>query len=212
VGFAGLCDTGKGVLWAGRCTCVKPLDGLILLTIFAVMLASLMFRWLGIAGIELRMDDQILVVDPYFTRIPFWQQWFGSIRPNSALVRQMLPACNYVLVTHAHWDHLMGVHDVANFTGAGVFGSANTCRLLALLGVPKEQVREIREGAKLVLGTFEVEVFLSEHKAAPGFFLGKIPSKLRPPLRARDYRMDSCFSFRIATRNCTLLTDPGEHP
>jgi L-ascorbate metabolism protein UlaG (beta-lactamase superfamily) len=174
------------------------------------MNTSLMFRWLGIAGIELRLDDQVLVIDPYFTRIPFWQQWFGRVRPNSALIREMLPTCNYILVTHAHWDHLMDVPEVANFTGAVVFGSYNTCQLLRILGVPSQQVQEIQSGNKLTLGPFGASVFLSEHKPAPGFLPGRISSNLRPPLRARDYRMDCCFSFLISTRNCILLTDPGE--
>jgi L-ascorbate metabolism protein UlaG (beta-lactamase superfamily) len=176
------------------------------------MNTSPVFRWLGIAGIELGSEDQVLVIDPYFTRIPFWRQWFGSVHPNSALVRKMLPVCHYVLVTHAHWDHLMDVPEVANYTGAVVFGSHNTCKLLGILGVPYEQVREIRDGDKLTFGPFEARVFQSEHKKAPGFLPGKISPNLRPPLRARDYRMDYCFSFLISAKGRTLLTDPGEHP
>jgi L-ascorbate metabolism protein UlaG (beta-lactamase superfamily) len=179
---------------------------------FAIMNTSPMFRWLGIAGIELRLDDQVLVIDPYFTRIPFWQQWFGSVRPNSALISEMLRACNYILVTHAHWDHLMDVPEVAEFTGAIAFGSFNTCQLLRVLAVPDDQVREVRSGDKLTLGPFEARAFLSQHKKAPGFLPGRISSNLRPPLRARDYRMDCCFSFMISVGDCTLLTDPGEHP
>ncbi len=50
------------------------------------------------------------------------------------------PRCDFVLVTHAHWDHLMDVPDVVLNTGATALGSANTCQLLALLGVAPEPI------------------------------------------------------------------------
>jgi len=176
------------------------------------MNASPTFRWLGIAGLELGGDDQVLAIDPYFTRIPFWRQWIGRIEPDRALVREKIPVCRHVLVTHAHWDHLMDVPEVANSTGASVYGSANTCQLLRLLGVPGERVHEIRSGDSLNLGPFKVKVLPSEHMKVPWFSPGPITQDLRPPLRARDYRMDSCFSFLISVGNRVLLTDPGERP
>ncbi len=176
------------------------------------MNASPTFRWLGIAGLELGVEDQVLVIDPYFTRIPFWRQWIGRIELNRPLVREKLPVCTHLLVTHAHWDHLMDVPEVANSTGARVYGSANTCQLLRLLGVPGEQVQEIRSGDRLDLSPFEVKVFASEHMKVPWFSPGPIAHNLRPPLRARDYRMDCGFSFLISVGDRVLLTDPGERP
>ena len=35
-------------------------------------------RWLGVAGIELRVNKQILVIDPFVTRPPFRRMWFGT--------------------------------------------------------------------------------------------------------------------------------------
>jgi L-ascorbate metabolism protein UlaG (beta-lactamase superfamily) len=176
------------------------------------MKPTLTFRWLGVAGIELMVDEQILLVDPYFSRISFWHQWFGSVHSNSALVRGLIQRCDYILVTHAHWDHLMDVPEVAEFTGAVVFGSSNTCQLLRVLGVANEQVREIHSGAELTLGPFAVRTFSAQHKNAPGFLPGQVAPNLRPPLRARDYRMDACFSFMITAEKIGLLTDPGDRP
>ena len=95
-------------------------------------------RWLGVAGIELRTADQTLVIDPYLTRVPFWRVAFRRLRTDHALVAQHIPRCDFVLVTHSHFDHLMDVPAVVHHTGALALGSVNTCRLLALSGVTQK--------------------------------------------------------------------------
>jgi L-ascorbate metabolism protein UlaG (beta-lactamase superfamily) len=154
----------------------------------------------------------VLAIDPYLTRISFWRQWFGRVQPNRELVASVIPRCDWVLVTHAHWDHLMDVPAVLEHTGATALGSGNTCRLLTLLGVPRDQVRQIGPGDRLPLGPFQVQVLLARHLWVPGYGPGPLARNLRPPLRARDYRMDVCFCFLIEVSGHRLLTDPGEGP
>ncbi len=169
------------------------------------------FRWLGVAGIELRVDDQVLSIDPYLTRLPFWRVAFGRVRPNRGLIAEKIRHCDFVLVTHAHFDHLMDVPDVVRNTGAVAFGSANTCRLLAVLGVPPTQIRQIEIGDQLALGDFRVEVLPAEHVTFAGRrpFSGPLPASLRPPLRARDYRMDGCLGYLVHVDGVRLLHCPG---
>ncbi len=176
------------------------------------MNAPVHFRWLGTAGIELREDQQVLVIDPYFTRFPFWRMWLGRVHPNRRLIAEKIQCCDFVLVTHAHWDHVMDVPDVAQNTGAMVLGSPNTCRLAALCGLPEQQIREIRVGEELSLGHFQIEVLQAKHMRTPGFTPGPLSSDFKPPLRARDYQMDDNFSFVISVGAHRLLTDPGEDP
>src|SRR5207249_5512425 len=95
---------------------------------------SVSFRWLGVAGVELTANGRTLAIDPFFSRPPFKRYLFGPISPDRTLVREKLTCCDYVLVSHAHWDHVMDVPEVALHTGALTFGSPNTCRLLTLLG------------------------------------------------------------------------------
>ncbi|HEX9134023.1 MAG TPA: MBL fold metallo-hydrolase [Ktedonobacteraceae bacterium] len=156
-------------------------------------------RWLGVAGIELRVNEQILVIDPFVTRPPWRRMWLGHVRSNSALVAATVPRCDFVLVTHAHWDHVMDVPDVIGQTRATAFGSPNACRLLAILGVPEKRIYEIKVGDQMTLGTFQIEVLPAEHGLVLGrpFASGSLAPNLRPPLRMRDYRMDACFSFLI---------------
>ncbi len=180
----------------------------------------LWLRWLGVAGIALRQGERVLAVDPYLTRIPFWRQYVGRVTPNRPLVAATVPRCDLVAVTHAHFDHLLDVPQIAQRTGARVLGSANACALLRVLAVAEEQVQQVGVGQRIRLGSYQVEVCPAVHGPAPGFGPGPLGAELpvRPSselaLRARDYRMDCCFSFLITVdapgeRSLRLLTDPG---
>jgi L-ascorbate metabolism protein UlaG (beta-lactamase superfamily) len=164
-------------------------------------------RWLGVAGIELRAKEQILVIDPFVTRPPFRRMWWGRVRSDTTLAAATVPHGDFVLVTHAHWDHVMDVPAVIEQTRAAAFGSPNTCQLLAILGVPEEHLHEIKVGDQLTLGTFQVGVFPAEHALVLGrtFASGPLAPHLRPPLRMRDYRMDACFSFLIEVGGLRFL-------
>jgi L-ascorbate metabolism protein UlaG (beta-lactamase superfamily) len=171
------------------------------------------FRWLGVAGIELRSDGQILVIDPYFTRMPF-RRMLGRVQTDGRLVADQVPRCDFILITHPHYDHLADVPGLVRNTGATALGSANACRLLAALDVPAQQVRQVGVGDSLVLGDFRVEVLPGQHGKIPfaGLFNRRLSPRLRPPLRAWDYRMDGCFSFLIHAAGYRVLVGLGEYP
>jgi L-ascorbate metabolism protein UlaG (beta-lactamase superfamily) len=168
------------------------------------------FRWLGAAGFELRKNQRILLNDPYFTRVPFWRMFFGRLRPNEDLIRSQIPECDFILVTHPHFDHVMDVPCIANRTGATVFGSSNTCRLLSICGVSQRQFREIKIGEVLDLRDFQVRVLPASHVKVPGLASRVLSPRLKPPLRARHYRMDRSFSFHITVDGVRIMTDPGK--
>jgi L-ascorbate metabolism protein UlaG (beta-lactamase superfamily) len=168
-------------------------------------------RWLGVGGIELRAGDQVILIDPYLTRLPLWRMAIGRVRPNRELIVARIPRCDFVLVTHPHVDHLLDVPDVLRNTGALALGSANTCRLLAARGVPARQIREIDVGDRFMLGDFEIEVLPAGHTTFWGWlpFSGPLSPNLHPPLQARDYRMDRCFGFLVIVDGTRLLHCPG---
>jgi hypothetical protein len=173
---------------------------------------SIRFRWLGTASIELVVNDQVLLVDPYFTRFPIRKLVLGRVRPNRALISDRFQRCDHVLVTHAHFDHMMDVPDLVQNTGAVAIGSPNSCRLLAACGVPERKIREVHAGDSLGFGDYQVRVLMGEHIRLPLFTPGPLERVLEPPLRARDYRMDSYYSFLISASGQRLLTDPGICP
>ena len=167
------------------------------------------FRWFGVAGLELHADNQILLIDPFFTRPPLWNLFFGRVSPNHELIAKHISRADAILITHTHYDHLMDVPEVARITGATVYGSRNTCELLELLSVPRAQIQEIHVGDELSLGNINVTVFAAQHMRLPIYTSGALPRSLAPPLRLRDYVMDECFSFLIRAGDVRLLDWAG---
>jgi L-ascorbate metabolism protein UlaG (beta-lactamase superfamily) len=167
---------------------------------------SLTFRWLGAAGVRFKAGEQLLALDPFFTR-PSLLEMLRPVIPDSSLAAKKLPECNAVLVTHSHYDHLLDVPEVLHHTGAVAYGSPNTCQLLNLLGVPPEQVNEVQVGDRLSLGAFKVEVIKGQHSPIPfgWIFNGRLRPGLRPPLRVQDYRMDVCLGYCITVMGMRVL-------
>ena len=176
------------------------------------MKSSVIIKWLGVAGVELKINDQVLLIDPYFTRFPFRKMWAGKVEPDHEVIVEKVKHCNHVLITHAHWDHIMDVPDVVRNTGAPAYGSANSCQLLEILGVSERKIREIHYGDLLRLKDFRVEVLKARHWESPPFLPGPLASNLKPPLRAKDYRMDNFLSFLIRAGDIYILTDTGAYP
>ena len=163
------------------------------------------FRWLGVAGIELRWADRVLMLDPFFTRPPIRYVFGGRVQPDRALVGKWVKSCDYLLITHAHYDHLMDVPEVIRLTGVKAYGSPNTCDLLRMQGVPPEFVGEIKGGELIEFDGFKVKALPAEHLHLPVFKPGRLADDLRPPLRLRDYRMDEPYSYYLELGGMRLL-------
>ncbi|MCX6383142.1 MAG: MBL fold metallo-hydrolase [Actinobacteria bacterium] len=170
---------------------------------------SIFLKWLGVAGIELKVNEHVLIIDPYFTRIPFFKIWFGKLKPDSKLIFEKIKYCDIVFITHSHIDHLMDVPDIIKYTGCKAYGSSNTCKLLSACGVPQELIFEIKVGDILNLGKFKLVILQANHRYIPGFSEGPLKYPLQPPFNARQYRMDTYFAFNILVNGVKFMTDPG---
>ena len=93
--------------------------------------------YLGVNGYQFETGRHVLLVDPYFTRVGFWSvalnQPIASERPrvDESFTHLLTPA-DAVLVTHAHFDHLLDVPAVLERTGA---------ELLTLKGIMGEVMK-----------------------------------------------------------------------
>lgn len=168
-------------------------------------------RWLGTAGLEFHVGDQILAVDPFFTRPSLGATLFSGLQADGELASAMLPRCDHVLISHPHYDHLMDVPAVIQETGARAHGSPNSCELLSQLGVAEKNIHTIMPGDDLTLGDIQVEVLLAKHRSLFGLRLatGPLDKDLRLPLRATDYRMDMCYSFTMRVGATSLFIASG---
>lgn len=168
-------------------------------------------RWFGTAGLEFKVGNQILAIDPFFTRPSLGETLFRRLCAEIELAVGMLPMCDHVLISHPHYDHLMDIPDVLGKTGANAFGSSNSCELLSLFGVPEEKINTIMPGDNLALGEIAIEVLLAKHRSLFGLRLatGPLNKDLRLPLRATDYRMDMCFSFTLRIGDTAVFLASG---
>ena len=130
---------------------------------------------------------------------------------DAGLVAQYIQRADAVLVTHAHYDHLMDVPEILRQTGACAYGSPNTCAVLVMHDIPGEKIGCVQPGDRLSLGPFEVEVMPAAHTPIPfgrllnGPLEKRAQVKLRLPLRLVDYRMDVNYSFRIRVGGQSIL-------
>jgi len=163
------------------------------------------FRWLGNAGFEFRLGKTILLVDPFLTRPKQSQVFFGRTAVDRQAVNEHVKECSHILVSHAHFDHFMDVPEIALRTGAMVHGSTNTCELARKLEVPESQIHKIGATDEFSVDDIHIKVIAAVHPRIPGFTSGQLKPELKPPLRLRDYRMDSCLSFLISFQGRRVL-------
>ncbi|MFP4345800.1 MAG: MBL fold metallo-hydrolase, partial [Anaerolineales bacterium] len=136
------------------------------------------FRWLGVSGIALGCDGQVLLIDPFLTRFSPGSL-LRPLRSDRATLARYLPQADWILVSHPHWDHLFDVPALVSQTGSPAYGSRNSELLLRAAGVPTENSRRIAVGDRPALGPFQVTILPAEHVT----LLGRVPlqGRLRAP-------------------------------
>ena len=112
--------------------------------------------WLGCATFRLTIDDLVVFLDAYVDRVP--------LAPPVGLSATGVDRADYVLVGHAHFDHIAGAETIAVNTGARVIGSNETARVLREAGVPEAQLLPSQGGERHRLADgVNVEVFPGLH-------------------------------------------------
>ena len=112
--------------------------------------------WLGCATFRLTIDDLVVFLDAYIDRVP--------LAPPVGLSAAEVDRADYVLVGHAHFDHIAGAETIALNTGARVIGSNETARVLREAGVPEAQLLPSQGGERHRLADgVSVEVFPGLH-------------------------------------------------
>lgn len=166
-------------------------------------------KWLGLSGVELRAGGCSLLVDPVYTRLRPAKTALTGVKTDEQAVRERMPANCHILISHAHHDHLMDTPCLAKLTGAPVYCSPNSCTIASACGAPKDCLHVIGPGSRIKAGPFTVTALPATHIRLPGYGDGKLPGRLRPPLRMFQYRMDGSMVFLVEVRSLRLLVGPG---
>jgi L-ascorbate metabolism protein UlaG (beta-lactamase superfamily) len=138
----------------------------------------LQLTYLGTAGWKIYDGNITVLVDPYISRIKLGTGPGISPQDKRATVERtdifisdtlsidsLITNADYILVHHAHFDHLSDVPYIARKTGAKVIGTETTCNILRAYGIPKEQLYPVKGGEDYQFDKFSVKVIPSIHSA-----------------------------------------------
>lgn len=103
-------------------------------------------EWFGCATFRMRVGGRTLIFDSYLD---------GDRAPGSGTVglrADDVDRADFVFVSHAHFDHVLGADRIAARTGAVVVGSYEVAHTLAAAGVPDVQLLRVSGGEPVDCG------------------------------------------------------------
>ncbi|MBK6318590.1 MAG: MBL fold metallo-hydrolase [Dehalococcoidia bacterium] len=112
--------------------------------------------WLGCATFRLTLGETVVFLDAYMDRVP--------TAPKVGLSAKDVRRADFVLVGHAHFDHIAGAELIARNTGARIIGSHESCRVMREQDVAANQLLPSQGGERHRLAAdVTVRVFPSLH-------------------------------------------------
>lgn len=134
--------------------------------------------YLGTAGWKISDQNLTVLIDPYISRVKLGTGPGISPQDTRATVARsdyfvsdtlsidsLITRADFILVHHAHFDHLSDVPYIARKTGAKVIGTETTCNILRAYGIPDNQLYPVRGGEDYQFENFSVRVIPSIHSA-----------------------------------------------
>ena len=179
---------------------------------------SIRVTYLGVNGFEFETDDHALLVDPYFTRVSLWA---GALNeriesdPNRVTqgLRHVRRDVDAVLVTHAHFDHLLDAPEIMRRTHARLIAGPTAVRLVSSLAISPSRCDVAKSGSVRRIGPWTIRVFAAQHDR----LFGKVPFQCGPelarkPAKASDWCLGEPLAFVIEAAGKRIYIDSGGVP
>ena len=126
---------------------------------------SLSVEWFGCATFRVRVGSSTFFFDTYLDKAP------GV--PSAGLSVAEVDRADFLFISHAHFDHVLGADTIARRTGATVVGNYETAHLMAANGVPEAQILAVAGGETVDCGEgVTVRVLPAQHSC---LFAGAAP-------------------------------------
>jgi len=115
---------------------------------------SLKIKWLGTACFQIILSGDIhIVLDPYMD---------DSV--NCAITSDIIGRCDYIFLTHGHFDHVLDVGKLASRFTPPIYCNAATAEtLVEHQGVDPALIHQITSGDEVDIRGFKAEVFPGVH-------------------------------------------------
>jgi L-ascorbate metabolism protein UlaG (beta-lactamase superfamily) len=188
---------------------------------------NIKFRYLGTAAWEISDDSYVILIDPYVSRIngpappgtPPYRPVSGDSRPvygwddvptpDTSAATLHIPKADLILVTHAHYDHILDVPAITLRTRALVIGHESVHNILRAYGVPEEQLLTVRGGEDYAFERFSVQVIPSLHSALDHkhyYSSAVAPAGMTAPLTLRQMHPEGgTLAYLIRLNDCQIL-------
>jgi L-ascorbate metabolism protein UlaG (beta-lactamase superfamily) len=170
-------------------------------------------EWLGVSTFRLTIGDLVVFLDAYIDRVPQ--------APPVGISTADIARADWVLVGHAHFDHLWGAERIAARTGATVIGSHETVRLLHDAdAVPEAQLMAVAGGEPIQLTDHvRVRIFPALHSCiwatmggASDACLGDLGVAHQERARRIDRAMHLMHGGALGADVATHLAASDRHP
>ncbi len=119
-------------------------------------MTALTIEWFGCATFRVRVGGLTLFFDSYLDKAP------GV--PDAGLSAAAVTEADFVFVSHAHFDHVLGADTIAHATGATIVGNYEVAHLMAANRVPDAQIMASAGGDTVTCGPgVQVRVLPAQH-------------------------------------------------
>jgi L-ascorbate metabolism protein UlaG (beta-lactamase superfamily) len=179
-------------------------------------------RYLGVTGWEITDGKTHILIDPYISRVPGPPAderpapagWPGKMSlddsavPDTAAIDRHIDRADYILLTHAHYVHMLDAPYIARTRKAIIIGNQSVANIARDYGVPDEQIITIRGGEDFDFGAFSVRVFPSLHSATRGkryFSSDTAPAGAKWPLPFKDFVEGGTVGFLIRLNGLQIV-------
>ena len=172
--------------------------------------------YLGVNGYQFEANGHALLVDPYFTRTGLTAVALQQrIEPDEARIafglQHVRPRADAVLVTHAHFDHLLDVPEIRRQTNAWLISGETAANLAMSCGIDRNRCLVVQPGSTRVIGPWRIRVLLAAHDRIFGWlpFRGTKAQPGTCPAKASDWRLGEPLAFLIEANGKRIYLDSG---
>ncbi len=178
---------------------------------------SIRVTYLGVNGFQFENGSHALLVDPYFTRVGLWAGALNErieSNPNrvSDGLRHVRSNIDAILVTHAHFDHLLDVPEIMRQTHGRLITGPTAARLVEAVGISPKECETVNPGNIRKIGPFTVRILAAQHDR----LFGKVPfpekATVLKPLKASDWVVGEPLAFLIEAAGKRIYIDSGGMP